>query len=1552
MSDFRNSGDLYPAVDIIIPVYRDMEVTRACIESVLASDLPENSHIIVIDDASPEPELADYCQQLAGLDKLEVIAHSSNRGFVASVNEGMKRHLDRDIVLLNSDTRVAGDWLQRLRAAAWSEEKVASVTPFSNNASLCSFPNPVQSNELPAGINLQELDQIFARSNPDQTIELPTAVGFCMYIRRDCIDVVGYFDETSFGRGYGEENDFSRRAAEAGWKNLLAADVFVWHQGSVSFGDDRHELMQRGGAILSARYPDYDAQVRSFYNADPLKPYRQRVQTVLLQQQLQNFASASVPRFLFISHAWGGGVEQHIQDLISGLNAESAAVMVLRGKGQGRVEVAVCEASGKRWCFQVDDFGENIPAWIEALKALSFSRVHLHHIHGWQSSLLTLLAALDAPLDITLHDYWCVSPHYHLSPLSGRELASVQEAAVNQADWPLADNVDWAEIFRPLLLSAARVIAPSGDVAARVQDRFPQLQISVEAHPEKVLKIPALTKVCLMGALSPAKGLRAFESVVDHVEREHLPLFFHLIGHGADPLPGSISFTGSYQPGELGKLLAQAAPDVIWLPSQVHETWSYTLSAALQYGKPIVAADVGAFRERLAGVSNAVIVPANSSPADWAQALLEAVKKPGVLQPALTPRSLEDYFGFYWQAPVSQTPGDLTLCAQLLLGSGAKKNDPEKPLLPLFDVGVYGGHKESLVEVRRRLSFLPEGEVHVAAKSVADRDAARLREVSDRLSEQLRIAEEYRVRYENAAQQLHRAQDALRQYAESLEREQRGHADSRDALKQYRETLEQVQRSLTSAQDTAQHYEQLLEERSAALEERTEQFNAIIASTSWRITRPIRVMVRAVRKSKAIIYRGLALLRSPSAFKRILRLYRRGGTAAIRERLGQEVRTAVVSSPPPRQDHVETHLLQAKQVSFSPLTLLTSDEPQVSIVIPVYGQHDTTYNCLASIAANPPSVPYEVIVADDASPQSAAEALAVVQGVRIIRHPANLGFLGNVNAGTAQAKGEWLIILNNDTLVCHKAFDALLQTFANHSNVGLVGAKLLNADGSVQEAGGIIWRDGSGWNWGRNQHRDDPRFNYVRDVDYCSGAVLAIRRSLFESMGGFDTHFAPAYYEDTDLAFRVREQGLRVLYQPAAEVYHLEGVSHGRDINSGMKAYQVVNAEKFYQRWQATLANHRENAHEAEQEAHRNTRGNVLVIEACMITPDQDSGSVRMLNLLDLLRSEGYHVTFVADNLEYVEKYVNQLQQRGIEVYHGDWANGTAKNVIKQLGPQLDAVFVCRHYILQSYMEVLRELAPRAKIIFDTVDLHFVREEREAALYNNAALQRASQATRRQELGLIAKSDVTVVVSEFEKKLLADLLPQARVEIISNIHNHEPCRPGYEEREGLIFVGGFRHPPNVDAITWFAKEVAPLLRELLPGVTTKIIGSNMPDSVRELAAPDLEVVGFVENLDPILQRARISIAPLRYGAGVKGKVNEAMNYGIPVVATACAVEGMHLRAGEEVMVAETAREFAEALVAVYQNPGLWQQLSQAGVENVRRHFSPAAARPALQSILQ
>lgn len=261
-------------VDVIVPVYRGADQTRRCLDSVIGSVRPGDGEIIVVDDCSPEIALTQFIDELAYDGRVKVVRNTRNLGFVGSVNRAMRLHRTRDVVLVNSDTEVANDWLSRLQDAAYACPDIGTVTPFSNNATICSYPFHGWQAGVPGTLGLARLDALFSQVNRGRIVDIPTAVGFCMFIRRDCLDAVGMFDEQAFGRGYGEENDFCRRAAEAGWRNVLAADVFVFHEGSVSFGDERFALMQAAERVLLERHPDYNDLVRQHLARDPARQVR------------------------------------------------------------------------------------------------------------------------------------------------------------------------------------------------------------------------------------------------------------------------------------------------------------------------------------------------------------------------------------------------------------------------------------------------------------------------------------------------------------------------------------------------------------------------------------------------------------------------------------------------------------------------------------------------------------------------------------------------------------------------------------------------------------------------------------------------------------------------------------------------------------------------------------------------------------------------------------------------------------------------------------------------------------------------------------------------------------------------------------------------------------------------------------------------------------------------------------------------------------------------------------------------------------------------------
>ncbi len=694
-----------------------------------------------------------------------------------------------------------------------------------------------------------------------------------------------------------------------------------------------------------------------------------------------------------------------------------------------------------------------------------------------------------------------------------------------------------------------------------------------------------------------------------------------------------------------------------------------------------------------------------------------------------------------------------------------------------------------------------------------------------------------------------------------------------------------------------------------------------------------------IDRALGLIRRGLASLRTR-------------GWRATWQRTRMQFRRA--SATRPGALYVPAKLSSQSWV-LSTAALSTDAAPRASIVIPVYNQCARTLSCLRALAEHPPHTTHEVIVVDDGSADQTASVLPAIAGLRYHRRSANGGFIAACNDGAALARGEFLVFLNNDTVPQPGWLDALLRPFdedASHGlpAVGLVGAQLLYPDGRLQEAGGVVFADGSGWNYGRYESADDPRFGYLRDADYVSGAAMAIPRALFARAGGFDTRYAPAYYEDTDLAFAVRELGHRVLYQPAARVVHDEGATSGTDTGSGVKACQPRNRQRFAEHRQQALALQPAPGTIPSPAMLHRRQPQVLVIDAMTPMPDHDSGSLRLVNLMRLLLDQGAHVVFLPANREHAGRYTQDLQQLGVEAWYAPFA-ARAPAWLREHGARFDSVLACRHYVAREFLPLLRRHAPQARIVFDTVDLHYLREQRGAELAGDAALARAAARTRTLELDTIARADVTVVVSETERALLARDAPRARVEVLSNLHQLAGPGQAFAQRRDLVFVGGFRHPPNDDAVRWFVEEVFPTVRARLPAVRFHCIGSHVTPAIQALATHDGVIIhGHLPDIAHYMDGCRICVAPLRFGAGVKGKINMSMAHGQPVVATACAVEGMHLIDGHDVLVAEGAEQFAQAIIRLYQDPLLWQRLSDNGLDNVARHFSLDAARAAVHEL--
>jgi GT2 family glycosyltransferase/glycosyltransferase involved in cell wall biosynthesis len=627
--------------------------------------------------------------------------------------------------------------------------------------------------------------------------------------------------------------------------------------------------------------------------------------------------------------------------------------------------------------------------------------------------------------------------------------------------------------------------------------------------------------------------------------------------------------------------------------------------------------------------------------------------------------------------------------------------------------------------------------------------------------------------------------------------------------------------------------------------------------------------------------------------------------------------------------------------------------PLVSIVVPIYNHLEQTRQCLFSLAGVGASCTFEVIVVDDGSSDGSAEWVETCPQVRLQRMVENSGFVAACNAGAAAARGQYLVFLNNDTQVMAGWLDALIGCFKTVPRCGLVGAKLIYPDGTLQEAGGIVFADGNACNYGRGGNPADPRYDFLREVDYCSGACIALPASLFQSIGGFDVRYAPAYYEDTDLAFSVREAGYQVIYQPRAEVVHFEGKTAGTDASSGIKRFQKINREKFVAKQQQALSGQpqpEDFALSPERCATHRRGQRVLVVDADYPRADRDSGSLRMFSMLVLLRELGCHVQFWAATATGRDDYARMLEEQGIELIVAP-SRAQALRWWYAHGASLDVVLLSRLPVALGSMRLARRYAAQATLIFDTVDLHFLRVARGAAMNGNSAEAAWAEELRKSELDVMRRADLTLVVSEYERNLLRELAPAVDVQVLSNVHPIHGRQAPFAARAGLLFLGNFEHEPNIDAARWLVGEIMPRLRTRLAGVILHIVGYAGIEALVGCASKDIVVHGFVADLEPMLCSMKLALAPLRYGAGVKGKINMAMSHGVPVVTTPVGAEGMALINRQDAMIAEGCDAFVDAIVELYDCEKLWLTLSDHGLENVRQHFSVDSARHALKRIL-
>jgi GT2 family glycosyltransferase/glycosyltransferase involved in cell wall biosynthesis len=661
------------AVDVVIPVYKGLKETQRCIVSVLSDPARPPGRILVIDDGAPEPALSAWLDAIARGGRITLLRNAQNIGFVASANRGITAAAPHDVVLLNSDTEVPLGWLSRLAGHANAGARIASVSPFSNNATICGYPS-LHGGPPALGLPVADLDAACREANAGRSITLPVSMGFCMYVRRAAIDEVGLFDTIAFGRGYGEENDFCMRATARGWTHRLACDTYVHHEGEVSFGADAPGQAESQD-VLRARYPGYERLINRHVRVGDADAARWAITASL-------FRRSRLPTILFVTHALGGGVSTHVTQLCARLDGR-ANVLLLEGAGQG----VVLSAPALDGHPDLTLVGED--AAIEGLAAFLASagvaRVHLHHLLGLTINLRALLRAIDVPFDVTVHDWFMICPQINLLPqLDGEYCGEPDAAGCNAciADRPQHDAHDilsWRGRFTWLFREAERVICPSVDARRRLERYGLAEHAVVVPHDPVTEPAPPIApaplrrgealRVAVLGVLAPQKGL----ATVLAVARVSAPdaLAIHLIGYPESPLPDwaqtRIEQTGRYDNADLSRLIAAARPHAIWFPAQWPETFSYTLSAALETGLPIVATDIGAFPERLAGRPLGWLVAPTAPPERWLAAFAsvrQALAKPASAPARAKPssRAVADFYTDAYlparlPAPAARAPG-------------------------------------------------------------------------------------------------------------------------------------------------------------------------------------------------------------------------------------------------------------------------------------------------------------------------------------------------------------------------------------------------------------------------------------------------------------------------------------------------------------------------------------------------------------------------------------------------------------------------------------------------------------------------------------------------------------------------------------------------------------------------------------------------------------------------------------------------------------------------------------------------------------------------------
>jgi GT2 family glycosyltransferase/glycosyltransferase involved in cell wall biosynthesis len=632
-------------------------------------------------------------------------------------------------------------------------------------------------------------------------------------------------------------------------------------------------------------------------------------------------------------------------------------------------------------------------------------------------------------------------------------------------------------------------------------------------------------------------------------------------------------------------------------------------------------------------------------------------------------------------------------------------------------------------------------------------------------------------------------------------------------------------------------------------------------------------------------------------------------------------------------------LISAEFIVEKLKSVSTSPKPLVSIIIPVFNQIEYTLNCLYSIEQAKEKTPFQIIIVNDCSTDNTLNILNKIEGLKIVSNTENLGFLKTVNNGINHAEGKLIHLLNNDTIVQPGFLDHLVEVIENNDLAGAVGSKLIYPNHILQEAGCLVYDEHHIVNLGRNQSPDNPEYNFLKKVDYCSGCSLLFRKiNAKGEINLLDEVYAPAYYEETDFCMRLKyEQKLDVYYQPLSVVVHFENISHQSEKVSSNKAKLMEkNAETFYGRWEKYFSD--KMVIDCGLNINKNNKNaSILFVETFFPKFDHDSGANRIVQIMKFLAKHDYKIYLIIMNEESIDnEYIKLYESYGIHILRS-YVNESAeimtqKKQLKSLDCYIDKVWISRietyHYFIKHYQLYLS----KKTMIYDMVDFQYLRLKREIELGASALTEKELNAGKEREMTAINNSDKVIAISETEKNFLTETgTDQNKVHVISNIH--EIIKPekniSFKDRDGILFIGGGNHNPNIDAIV-FLHEIMEIVWQQKPEIKVNIIGGNMPENILQLNSEKFTIKGFVKDITPYFTGSKLTVAPLRYGAGVKGKIGQALEYSLPIVTTTIGAEGMDLIEGETALISEIddKQKLAKDIIRLYEDEMLWKKLSE------------------------